>query len=106
MRTTEFESNHKINNCVRNAWRAIVSGRAVNSIWQAYERPSVYKVRAWEWCKIACKEDGGDTPWVTGWNSSKFTCAYFCGHYETGERCLAVHTADNVYWCYVSEIDG
>ena len=105
MTTTAFESNHKVNNCVRNAYRAINSGRAVNSIWQAYNRPSVYKVRAWEWCQTSCREDGGQWLYVTGWNNSKFTCAYFCGHHETGERCIVVHTADNVYWAFVDELD-
>lgn len=106
MRTTAFESNHKVNNCVRNAYRAIMSLRAVTSIWSAYTRPSARKIRAWEWCKAYCKEDGGVMLWVTGWNSSKFTCAYFCSHHETGERCIIVHTADNVYWAFVDEIDN
>lgn len=104
MKTSQFEGNHKINNCVRNAYRAIINGHAVENLWDAYERPSIYKVRAWEWCKVACRDDDGGGLCVTGWNCSKFTCAYFFGHHETGERCLAVHTAENVYWCYVSEL--
>lgn len=104
MKTTEFKGNHKVNNCVRNAYREIISGRAVDSIWQAYKRPSVYKVRAWEWCQTGCRDDGGQWLYVTGWNNSKFTCAYFCGHHETGEQCIVVHTADNIYWAFVGEL--
>ena len=105
MKTTEFTGNHKVNNCVRNAYRAIICGCAVDSIWKAYERPSVLKVRAWEWCKADCRENDGCSIRITGWNTSKFTCAYFCSHHETGERCIVVHTADNVYWAFIDELD-
>lgn len=105
MRTTEFESNHKINNCVRNAWRAIEHCRAVDNIFYAYNHPSVYKLRAWDWVKAACRDDEGYRVCITGWNSSKFTAAYFCSHHETNALCLVVHTADNVYWCFVSELE-
>lgn len=104
MKTTQRENNHKINNCVRNAYRAIISDYAVNSIWQAYDRPSIYKVRAWEWCQTACKENNGYNLCITGWNCSKFTVAYFCSHHETGKECIIVHTADNVYWAFVDEL--
>lgn len=104
MRTTEFESNHKINVCVKNAYRAIVNGYAVDSIWKAYKRPSHYKINAWEWCRADCRENGGIGLCVTSWYTSKFTCAYFCKHHNTGKQCLVVHTADNVYWCFVSEL--
>ena len=105
MNITSFKSNHKVNACVKNAYRAILLGYAVGNIWRAYKRPNVYKVRAWEWCKACCKEDGGVMLWVTGWNNAKFTCAYFCSHHETGERCIVVHTADHVYWAFVDELD-
>lgn len=105
MKTTTFENRHKVNNCVRNAYRAIINAHAVKSIWDAYRLPSVYKVRAWEWCKASCKDDDGNGLCITGWNTSKFTCAYFCGHHETGERCIIVHTADNVYWAFVDELN-
>ena len=105
MNTTVFESNHKVNNCVRNAYRAILLGYAVGNIWRAYKRPSVYKVRAWEWCQVSCQEDNGRCLFVTSWNSSKFTCAYFCNHHETGERCIVVRTADNIYWAFVDELN-
>lgn len=103
--TTQFESIHKVNNCVKNAYRSIIKGYAEDSVFRAYRQPSEYKIRAWEWCRASCREDSGYGLCVTGWNTSKFTCAYFCGHYETGERCLVVHTAENVYWCYVSELE-
>ena len=104
MKTTQYEGNHKINNCVRNAYRAIELCRAVDNIYHAYTQPSIYKIRAWEWVKTACKEDGGYYAFITGWNCSKFTAGYFCPHHETGERCLVVHTADNVYWCFADEL--
>ena len=105
MKTTESKCNHKINNCVRNAYRTIKNGQEVYNIYFAYARPSIYKIRAWEWVKTSCKEDGGYVACITGWNTSKFTAAYFCPHYETGERCLVVHTANNVYWAFAGELD-
>lgn len=106
MKTTQIRQYHKINNCVKNAYHSIMAMRAVENIWTAYKSPSIYKVRAWEWCIADCRENNGYGLCVTGWNTSKFTCAYFCKHYKTGERCIVVHTADNVYWCYVTELDN
>lgn len=105
MKTTHYASNHKVNNCVKNAYRVIAQKIAFFDIWDAYKRPSHYKIRAWEWVKAACKEDGGHGICVTGANCSKFTAAYFCSHYETGEACIVVHTADNVYWAFVDELN-
>lgn len=105
MKTTQFNDNHKVNNCVKNAYRAILNGHAVPTIWASYGNPSIYKVRAWEWCKASCRDDSGHGLCVTGWNMAKFTCAYFCSHHETGEQCLIVRTADNIYWCYLSELN-
>lgn len=104
MKITKFDSNHKINNVVRNAWRAIYNDYEVNSIWEAYKSPSMYKIRAWEWCQTDCRENDGHGLCITAWNTSKFTAAYFCYHHETAKQCLVVHTADNVYWCYVDEL--
>lgn len=105
MKTTEFEKNHKITLSVKNAYRAIIRGYAISSLWKAYKNPSIYKIRAWEWCKATCKEDGGCFIWITGVNCSTFTAAYFCSHHKTGERCIVVHTPNNVYWCYVTELE-
>lgn len=105
MNTTSFKGNHKVNACVKNAYRAIVCGWAISSLWGAYKSPSIYKIRAWEWCEASCREDGGNGLCITGRNCSRFTCAYFCSHHETGERCIVVHTAENVYWAFVDELN-
>lgn len=45
-------------------------------IFEAYERPSYNKVRAWETCKKQCEEKNGYGLVITGHNSSFFSAGF------------------------------
>ena len=63
-----------------NPWRPLPT-----DIYEAYERPSVYKVRAWEYCKQLMNEYNGYGLAVTGHNCMAFS-AGFIG-YVDGLKC-------------------
>lgn len=47
-----------------------------NTIYKAYSRPSVYKVRAWERCEDIMQEYDGYNLRVVGYNSQTFSAAF------------------------------
>lgn len=69
-----------------------------NDIYQAYGRPSTEKVRAWEYCKRACKEVNGYDLIISSKNTFRFSA---CFKFEAdGELCYGYITADYDRYCY------
>lgn len=66
----------------------------------AYERPSIYKQRAYEWCLEQARELGGYDIRIPSRNTFGFTLAYLFT--VNGKRWMRYETKDNTY---VFEID-
>lgn len=62
-----------------------------NTIYKAYGRPSVYKVRAFERCEDIMREFDGYSLRIVGHNSSQFSAAF------TTDTDFYVITKDNIY---------
>lgn len=69
-----------------------------NTIYKAYGRPSVYKVRAFERCEDIRDEYNGYSLRVVGHNCSTFTAAF------TTDTDFYVITKDNIYVTPLSEV--
>jgi hypothetical protein len=69
-----------------------------NTIYKAYGRPSVYKVRAFERCEDIMHEFDGYSLRVVGHNSSQFSAAF------TTDTDFYVITKDNIYRMALSEV--
>ena len=76
--------------------KELYTGTGYGDIFNAYGRPSVYKVRAWAHCQKVCEDMNGYGLTVTGRNSSFFTEG-FKFDYE-GETYNAKITASNCYF--------
>lgn len=78
------------------------SGRPTvyHDIYEAYERPSVYKVRAWNYCKELCKKMHGFDLVICGKNSMKFSAMFQFVERGTGALCYAYITKDYDRFCY------
>lgn len=68
-------------------------------IYEAYGRPSVYKVRAWENCKALCQNLGGIRLRITGRTTHAFTVMFYFASPETGVWSIARVTKDGVTFC-------
>ena len=69
-----------------------------NTIYKAYDRPSVYKVRAFERCEDIMQELDGYSLRIVGHNSSQFSAAF------TTDTDFYVITKDNIYRMPLSEV--
>lgn len=69
-------------------------------IYEAYEKPSIYKVRAWNYCKEMCKALNGFNLRITGHNCMAFTVKFEFAHPENGALCTAWITKDYDRFCY------
>lgn len=69
-----------------------------NTIYKAYDRPSVYKVRAFERCEDIMHEFDGYSLRIVGHNSSQFSAAF------TTDTDFYVITKDNIYRMPLSEV--
>lgn len=69
-----------------------------NTIYKAYDRPSVYKVRAFERCEEICDEYKGYSLRIVGHNSSQFSAAFIT------DTDFYVITKDNIYRMPLEEI--
>lgn len=69
-----------------------------NTIYKAYGRPSVYKVRAFERCEGIMHEFDGYSLRIVGHNSSQFSAAF------TTDTDFYVTTKDNIYRMPLSEV--
>ena len=69
-----------------------------NTIYKAYGRPSVYKVRAFERCEDIMQEFDGYSLRIVGHNSSQFSAAF------TTDTDFYVITKDNIYRMALEEV--
>ena len=69
-----------------------------NTIYKAYGRASIYKVRAFERCEDIMHEFDGYSLRIVGHNSSQFTAAF------TTDDTFYVITKDNIYFMPLSEV--
>lgn len=69
-----------------------------NTIYKAYGRPSIYKVRAFERCEDIMYEYDGYSLRIVGHNCSTFTAAF------TTDTDFYVITKDNIYRMPLSEV--
>ena len=69
-----------------------------NTIWKAYGRPSVYKVRAFERCEDIMNEYDGYSLRIVGHNSSQFSAAF------TTDTDFYLITKDNIYRMPLKEV--
>lgn len=69
-----------------------------NTIYKAYGRPSVYKVRAFERCEDIMHEFDGYSLRIVGHNCSQFSAAF------TTDTDFYVITKDNIYRMPLSEV--
>lgn len=68
-------------------------------IYDAYDRPSAAKVRAWEYCKRLAEEYDGRGLRITSRNTFRFSAAFECDDPETGELCYCYITPDYDSFC-------
>ena len=78
-------------------------GSYVTDIYEAYKSPSIYKVRAWEYCKDLCKRLRGRDLRIVGRNCTKFSVAFRFNERGTGRECYAYITADYDRFCYADD---
>ena len=69
-----------------------------NTIYKAYDRPSIYKVRAFERCEDIMQEFDGYSLRIVGHNSSQFSAAF------TTDTDFYVITKDNIYRMPLKEV--
>ena len=69
-----------------------------NTIYKAYGRPSIYKVRAFERCEDIMHEYDGYSLRIVGHNNSAFSAAF------TTDTDFYVITKDNIYRMSLSEV--
>lgn len=69
-----------------------------NTIYKAYDRPSVYKVRAFERCEDIMQEFDGYSLRIVGHNSRQFSAAF------TTDTDFYVITKDSIYRMPLSEV--
>lgn len=78
-------------------------GYTYSDIWEAYDRPSVYKVRAWEYCKQLCADLGGFDMLIASRNTFQFSVCFKFYDQETGALSYAYITRDYDRYGYAEE---
>ena len=71
-------------------------------IYEAYDRPSREKVRAWDYCKRLYDEMGGFDLLIASRNTFNFSVVFKFSDSETGELCYAYITRDYDRFCTAS----
>lgn len=81
-------------NFMRSNYRHYLSNghNMPTDIYEAYEKPSVYKVQAWNYCKDLCKQYDGHCPAITGKNCMAFSVGFI--GYVDGIKCYFHITKD------------
>lgn len=74
-----------------------------SDIWDAYDKPSAAKVRAWDYCKRLCAEKSGHDLIITGRNSMKFSAVFKFQEAGTGRDCVCYITKDYDRYAYAQE---
>lgn len=72
-------------------------------IYEAYDRPSVSKVRAWEYCEQLCADLGGFDLVIASRNTFSFTAVFKFFDLETGALSYAYITRDYDRYGYAEE---
>ena len=75
-----------------------------DDIYSAYKKPSVYKVRAWNWCKELCREMHGYDLIITGASRFAFSVVFTFNERGTGRKCYAYITRDYNRFCYADDV--
>lgn len=78
-------------------------GYTYSDIYEAYDRPSVYKVRAWEYCKGLCADLGGFDLVIASRNTFAFSVVFKFFDRETGALSYAYITRDYDRFGYAEE---
>jgi len=73
-------------------------------IWDAYEKPSIYKVRAWERCKGLAVELDGTTPLILGKNTMQFSVGFI--GYVNGLKAFIYITKDYNRYMPLEKMDA
>lgn len=68
-----------------------------HTIWDAYEKPSYEKEKAYEWCVNKAKYMGAIEWGIPTKNTFQFTFAFIYPDSETGELRMGYETATNSY---------
>ena len=71
------------------------------NIWQAYDRPSNWKVKAWYDCENMCRDCDGFGLCITGANCMTFSVMFDFAHTDTGELMRAHITRDYNHLYYL-----
>lgn len=70
-----------------------------SDIWDAYGKPSVYKVRAWEYCRELCANMGGWDMLISSKNTMQFSVVFRFTD-ENGRVGYAYITRDHDRFCF------
>lgn len=71
------------------------------NIWQAYDRPSARKVKAWHDCENMCRDCDGFGLCITSVNCQTFSVMFYFPHPETGKLMCAHITRDYNHLYYL-----
>ena len=75
-----------------------------DDIYSAYKNPSVYKVRAWNWCKELCREMHGYDLIISAAGCQTFSVVFTFNERGTGRKCYAYITRDYNRFCYAEDV--
>ena len=75
-----------------------------DDIYSAYKNPSVYKVRAWNWCKELCREMHGYDLIISAAGCMTFSVVFTFNERGTGRKCYAYITRDYNRFCYADDM--
>lgn len=75
-----------------------------DDLWDAYERPSMDKVRAWRHCLDLCASLGGYDILIASRNTFSFSVV-FAFDDDDGRMCYAYITRDYERFCYAEEAE-
>ena len=75
-----------------------------NDIYSAYKKPSVYKVRAWNYCKELCREMHGYDLIISAAGNQTFSVVFTFNERGTGRKCFAYITRDYNRFCYAEDM--
>ena len=101
----QIENTSKANQRIaRNAAEYAYNNRrwTYGDIYDAYDRPSREKVRAWEYCKRICEELRGFDLLISSKNTFNFSAVFKFADDKTGELCYCYITKDYDRFCYAS----
>lgn len=75
--------------------------RACRDIYEAYDNPSLAKVRAFQYCLQLCREHDGYDFRIIGHNCMTFSFGFKYTGKNTGRDCFAFITRDYDSYCFI-----